>query len=58
MSKGNPSSHLSKSEQEGYIKVQKEFVDKIPRTLMSLSKKGEDAFNEYKEKMMNLLSGL
>ena len=37
LTRGNLSSHLSKLEKAEYITIQKEFVDKIPRTLLSLT---------------------
>ncbi|MFH1851826.1 MAG: transcriptional regulator, partial [Candidatus Neomarinimicrobiota bacterium] len=40
LTKGNLSSHLSKLEAAGYVEVTKEFVDKIPRTLLRLSDHG------------------
>ena len=58
LTKGNLSSHLSKLETAGYIEVNKEFVDKIPRTLLRLSDSGRDAFHQYRAKMQKLLSNL
>lgn len=58
LSKGNLSSHLSKLEQAEYVSIKKEFVDKIPRTLMSLSKKGEEAFEKYKLSILTLLNSV
>lgn len=55
LTRGNLSSHMSKLEQAGYIKVKKEFVDKIPRTLLSLTKSGEQAYQTYREQMQKLL---
>ncbi len=46
---GNLSSHLSKLEDAGYIEVQKEFVNKKPRTIAKLTAKGRNAFLEYRE---------
>jgi DNA-binding transcriptional ArsR family regulator len=34
---GNLSVHLSKLEEAGYIKIQKEFVEKKPHTMMRLT---------------------
>ncbi len=55
LSKGNLSSHLSKLEEAGYIDIEKKFVDKIPRTMMTLSDKGKHAFEKYKETLITLL---
>ena len=43
LTRGNLSSHMSKLEAAGYVAVEKKFVDKIPRTLLSLTKKGRQA---------------
>jgi DNA-binding transcriptional ArsR family regulator len=37
LTRGNLSSHMSKLEAAGYVEVKKEFVDKIPHTLLSLT---------------------
>lgn len=34
---GNLSSHLSKLEEAGYVQIEKEFVDKKPHTMLSLT---------------------
>lgn len=41
---GNLSSHLTKLEAEGYVSIRKEFVDRIPRTLLRITKPGLAAF--------------
>ena len=58
LTKGNLSSHLSKLETAGYIDVKKEFVDKIPRTLLRLTEDGRDAFQAYRQDMIGVLEGL
>ncbi|MBT3232267.1 MAG: transcriptional regulator [Calditrichaeota bacterium] len=55
LTKGNLSSHLSKLDKAGYVEIKKEFVEKIPRTLISLSSVGRKAFEEYQEKMKDIL---
>jgi DNA-binding HxlR family transcriptional regulator len=55
LSKGNLSSHLSKLEEAGFIKVTKEFVEKKPRTLMALTPSGRTAFDVYKQTILTLL---
>ena len=56
LTKGNLSSHLSKLESAGYVVVNKEFVDKIPRTLVSLSDNGRKAFESYKDQILSLFN--
>lgn len=45
---GNLSSHMSKLEAAEYIEVQKEFLDKKPRTILKLTSRGRDAFEKYR----------
>ncbi|MHC1575497.1 MAG: winged helix-turn-helix domain-containing protein [Candidatus Methanogasteraceae archaeon] len=52
---GNLSSHTSKLEAAGYIEVVKEFVDRKPHTMLRLTGVGRDAFQEYRERMMQVL---
>ncbi|MEZ4644716.1 MAG: transcriptional regulator [Chloroflexota bacterium] len=58
LTRGNLSSHLSKLEEAGYIVVTKQFVDKIPRTLIRLSDTGREAIQTYREQMRYVLDGL
>lgn len=58
LTRGNLSSHMSKLEAAGYIEVKKEFVDKIPRTLLSLTPRGRRAFQAYRQNMIRALGEL
>lgn len=55
---GNLSSHMSKLEAAGYIEVVKEFVDRKPHTMLQLTDKGQAAFQEYRQSMMQVLDDL
>ncbi|MHC4193448.1 MAG: winged helix-turn-helix domain-containing protein [Planctomycetota bacterium] len=44
---GNLGAHLTKLEDTGYIKVEKSFVARKPRTFVSATGKGRDAFAEH-----------
>lgn len=55
-SDGNLSTHLSKLEEAGYVKLDKRFVDKKPRTSIQLTPKGRKAWIEYLNKLQALLS--
>ncbi len=44
---GNLGAHISTLEDAGYVKVEKDFVGKKPRTRVHLSKRGRRAFEEY-----------
>jgi DNA-binding transcriptional ArsR family regulator len=52
---GNLSSHMKKLEDAGYIEVQKEFVNRRPRTLLKLTPQGKKAFENYRQKMKLIL---
>jgi DNA-binding MarR family transcriptional regulator len=52
---GNLSAHISKLEGAGYINVIKEFKDKRPRTLISISESGREAFETYRQDILSLL---
>ena len=53
---GNLSVHLKKLEDADYISVNKEFVDRKPRTMYSLTKTGKKAFELYIERMEKFLN--
>jgi len=52
---GNLSAHISKLEDAGYIEVKKEFKENRPRTMISLTPEGSNAFNSYREDMLQIL---
>jgi DNA-binding MarR family transcriptional regulator len=58
LTRGNLSSHLSKLETAGYVEIKKEFVDKIPRTLLRLTERGRIAFDKYRRNMKQVLDSL
>ena len=51
MTWGNLSSHLSKLEDAGYIRVKKEISNKKTKTRISLTDEGRRAFREYRKKI-------
>ncbi|MFW9974013.1 MAG: winged helix-turn-helix domain-containing protein [Candidatus Thorarchaeota archaeon] len=55
---GNLSSHMSKLEEAEYIEVRKEFLDKKPRTIMKLTKKGRESFQKYRDALDQVLKDL
>ena len=55
---GNLSSHLGKLEKAGHVKIKKEFIGKKPHTMISLTKKGRGAFENYRKNMKNILEAL
>jgi len=44
---GNLSTHLSKLEEAGYIKIKKGFSGKKPQTVCAMTEKGRTAFGQY-----------
>lgn len=56
LTQGNLSQHLSKLEAAGYIKADKSFVGKRPRTTYKLTAKGKRAFREYREGLKQFLN--
>jgi DNA-binding MarR family transcriptional regulator len=55
LTRGNLSSHLSKLETTGYVTITKEFVDKIPHTLIQLTEEGKQALQIYRQQMLQKL---
>jgi len=58
LTRGNLSSHLGKLEEVGYISVSKEFVDRIPRTLIRLTDDGRNAIQTYRDNMRQVVDQL
>jgi len=54
LTQGNVSGHLAKLEDAGYVKIEKGFAGKRPRTMISLTKNGRDAFKKYVQVMCRL----
>ncbi len=55
LSFGNLSSHMKKLEEVGYIEVQKEFVNRRPKTMLKLTSQGKKAFENYRQQMKKIL---
>lgn len=58
LTRGNLSTHLSKLADVGYVEIQKEFVDNIPRTLIRLTGEGQAAIIAYRENMQQVVEQL
>ncbi|MQC26436.1 MAG: transcriptional regulator [Chloroflexi bacterium] len=58
LTRGNLSSHLSVLEEAGYIDVNKEFVERVPRTLVRLNPAGKTAIQNYRDNMQDVLDEL
>ena len=55
---GNLSSHLSKLEDAGYVRIEKTFSGKKPLTTIHLTKAGRKAFDEYRTAMKQMFDEL
>lgn len=51
LTKGNLSAHLSRLEAAGYLKIEKTFQGKMPRTVCSLTQSGRAAFRDYRARL-------
>jgi DNA-binding MarR family transcriptional regulator len=58
LTRGNLSVNLRKLEEAGYVRITKEFVDRIPRTLIRLTNDGRQAIQTYRENMQTVLNDL
>jgi DNA-binding MarR family transcriptional regulator len=58
LTRGNLSVNLRKLEEAGYVNITKEFVDRIPRTLIRLTNDGRQAIQTYRENMQTVLNDL
>jgi len=55
---GNLSTHMTRLEESGYIKMLKEFKGKKPHTKIQLTEQGRAAFRKYKKSMQQVLDDL
>jgi DNA-binding MarR family transcriptional regulator len=58
LTRGNLSTHLSKLEEVCYVEVEKKFVERVPRTVLRLTKLGRAAFEKYRQQMTSALGSL
>jgi DNA-binding MarR family transcriptional regulator len=54
---GNLGAHLTKLEEAGYIKIEKTFVDRKPKTYIKLTDKGRDTFDEHIKALKKIIKG-
>jgi len=55
LTRGNLSSHLSKLEESGYVEIRKEYINKVPHTVLRLTESGRVAFDEYRRTIERML---
>ena len=58
MTPGNLSAHLRKLEDVGYVEITKEFIERKPHTALALTKKGRDAFRQYRRNIKQIADKL
>lgn len=58
LTKGNLSSHLAKLENAGYVHIEKTYEGKTPRTILSLTDGGHEAFRLYRTQMKNAIDSV
>ena len=58
LTRGNLSTHISRLEEAGYVEVKKDFVDRIPRTLYTLTGNGRKAITLYRKNMRQVIDHL
>lgn len=57
MTAGNLTTHLAKLEDAGYVQIEKAFAGKKPVTYISLTKRGDAAFTDYRTTLLRLIGG-
>jgi len=55
---GNLSSHLSTLEEAEYVNIEKQFIQKKSHTMVNLTPKGSQAFRDYKQLLLQVLTDL
>jgi len=55
MNKGTLSSHLSRLEEAGYVAIEKTYRGKVPQTLLRLTDAGRTAFEQYRQRLKEVL---
>lgn len=58
LTRGNLSSHLNTLEEAGYVSINKEFVDRVPRTIIQLTPTGRKAVSDYRDQMRTVVDQL
>lgn len=58
LTKGNVSTHLARLEEVGYVRIEKTFRGKIPRTICSLTEKGRVAFRDYRARLKHAVDSM
>jgi DNA-binding MarR family transcriptional regulator len=54
---GNLGAHLSKLEDAAYVKIEKTFIARKPRTFIGATGKGRDAFEQHTTALKEIIGG-
>lgn len=55
---GNLGAHLTKLEEASYVKIEKTFVGRKPKTYIKTTGKGRDAFNEHIQALKKIITSV
>jgi DNA-binding MarR family transcriptional regulator len=58
LTRGNLSANLSKLEEVGYVKIEKKFIERIPKTIVNITTEGEKALENYSNTLGPILDEL
>ena len=58
LTRGNLSANLAKLEETGYIKIEKKFIERVPKTIASITPAGKKALEKYGSTMGPILDQL
>ena len=58
LTRGNLSANLTKLEEAGYIKIEKKFIERIPKTIASITPAGKKALEDYSSLLGPILDQL
>jgi DNA-binding transcriptional ArsR family regulator len=58
LTKGNLSSHLAKLEEAGYVEIEKTYRGKLPLTICRLTKTGQAAFKDYRQRLKKFVENM
>jgi len=58
LTRGNLSANLTKLEEAGYIKIEKKFIERVPKTIVSITPAGKKALEDYSSTLGPILDEL
>lgn len=58
LTRGNLSANLSRLEEAGYIKTEKKFIERVPKTIVSITAAGKKALEDYSSLLGPILDQL